>query len=128
MEFARERFEAGFRAEAACLLRRLEQGLSALRRAGKSSPLLGEMARDAHTLRGSATMMGHGAMADTARLMEESLDRARDGGIALESAHHDLLEECILSLRLLLDGGAEARARSGDLGDRAGRLFGTGAS
>jgi len=127
MEFDRERFEAGFKAEADELLLRLEQGLAGLRSIQGGGTLLGDMARAAHTLRGSSTMMGYAAAAGMARLMELSLDQARAGGIAMGDAQLDLLSECIRSFRASLDRGAGAPGRADELKERAEKLFGAGA-
>jgi two-component system, chemotaxis family, sensor kinase CheA len=126
MGFDRERFETGFRAEADELLLRLAQGLAALRINRGSGPLLGDMVRAAHTVRGSSTMMGYAAAAEVAGLIEASLDRARACGIAMGGAQLDLLSECLPVLRASLEGGA-APGRTEELRVRATKLFGAGA-
>ncbi|MEI6633298.1 MAG: Hpt domain-containing protein [Chlamydiota bacterium] len=127
MEFDRERFEAGFMAEADELLLMLAQGLAALRSTQGGGPLLGDMARAAHTLRGSSTMMGYAAAAGMARLMELFLDRAWTGGMAMGDAQLDLLSECLQSFRASLDRGAGAPGRADELSERAEKLFAAGA-
>lgn len=127
MAFSRERFEPVFRAEADGLLERMERALGDLRRGPAGDDLLAGMARDAHTLRGSATMMGHLAAAGLARLVEESLDRARAVGGPLGAARLELLDECLRALRSSVECGAETGDIGGGLAERAARLFGAGA-
>lgn len=127
MGFDRERFEAGFKAEADELLRRMEEGLGALRGGAGGGALLGGMTQAAHTLRGSSTMMGYAAAAGMARLIEISLDRARVGGVAMGAAQLDLLAECLRALRGAMEHRAEAPGSADGLAERAKRLFGPGA-
>lgn len=125
MGFSRERFEAGFKAEAEELLLRIERGIAALGTGGGAALIEG-MARAAHTLRGSSTMMGRLPVAAMARLVEEFLWRAHAGGATVGRAQLAQLGECVRSIRALLDDEAGARGRAEDVAERAARLFGGG--
>jgi two-component system chemotaxis sensor kinase CheA len=113
MESARERIDAVFKAEARELLGNLEKGLAALGRGGGDDALLRGMARDAHTLRGSATMMGYAAAAAAARVVEESFEAARGGGIPPGGVRLAALRECIERLVQAMDRGAAPPPRRG---------------
>lgn len=115
MEFARERYEAGFRAEAGELLRRMEEGLAPLGRGEGGAELAERVALAAHTLRGSATMMGYAAVAGIARLIEEALE----GRGASDPARLGLAGECVAAVRACLSRSPRAEKTAGELRARA---------
>ena len=104
-DFARDRFEAVFRAEAHELIGRLEKGIVALARGEGDDALLDRMLRAAHTLRGSSKMMGYAGAAAAARLMEESIEGARGGTTVPGDALVAALRECIGRVLQALDRG-----------------------
>ena len=81
----RSKFLPLFVEEAREHLAALEGGLSALE-AGATAPLVQELFRHAHSLKGMAASMGFQPIRDLAHGMEEALDRIRSGDMAPTAA------------------------------------------
>ncbi|MDD5556941.1 MAG: Hpt domain-containing protein [bacterium] len=78
--FEREAYLESFREEASRLVGSLAAGAAVLAPASPMADTLRRMAREAHTLRGSAVMMGLERIARDARLLEEDLEAAVERG------------------------------------------------
>jgi two-component system chemotaxis sensor kinase CheA len=82
---------------------RIEQGLLELERAETGSPVVNEVFRAAHTLKGSAATIGHRRMAELTHAMENVFGALRSGSIPTLAAFADTLLETIDVLRALVD-------------------------
>ena len=58
--------------------------------------------REAHTIKGSAMMMGYKRISDIAYRIEDGLQAASDQKIIMEKTHYNLLFKCLDSIELLL--------------------------
>lgn len=116
-----------FRGEVSDRLASLSDGLLALEADGVSLPVLERIARDAHSIKGSAKLLGFTAVCDVAHEMEEVLITLRDGALSVTSGVCDtLLDACDVLGRLVeersVDHTEESTAICGQLG-RAGEAF-----
>jgi two-component system chemotaxis sensor kinase CheA len=108
--FDSEDFEA-FQEEAQAHLALLEQGLMALEdpRGGTlETELLNDMFRGAHSIKGSAGLLGWKRLADLTHLMESLLHGLRSGKTAFSPEIADALFEAVDILRTLLIEGPES--------------------
>lgn len=103
MEFDRSKFIGQFRAETHEHLQKLSAGFLKLEKRRDDKALLDEMMREAHTIKGSATMMGYQRIADIAHEMETGFQKALAGEVRLVKAHFDLLFKCIDTIGPLLE-------------------------
>jgi len=109
--FELSRFLETFVTEARERLGRLEQGLLRLEREPATPDLFNELLREAHTLKGSARMIGLMKIDALAHRTEEVLGALRDSGEAASRAVIDILLEAADALKALVEeaaGGAEA--------------------
>jgi len=91
-------------------LQQLNEHLLAFEQGNHS--VVDEIFRVAHTLKGMAATMGFAKMAELTHKMEDVLDLARQGKLALRRSEDvALLFECLDTLNLMLD---EIRSRKGD--------------
>ena len=120
MEFDKSKFINQFRAETVEHLQKLSAGILKLEKRRDDIKLLEEMMREAHTIKGSATMMGYKRIADIAHEMESGLQRAMEGKVALLKAHFDVLLKCIDTIGPLLEDKVtwEAKGIGGSYVDR----------
>lgn len=93
-----------FVAEAEERLGRMEEALLALEGSPDDPDLLAGIFRDAHTLKGNAVSLGLADMADLAHALEDLLDRARQGALALGPDRVPALLRQIDALRDALEG------------------------
>jgi chemotaxis protein histidine kinase CheA len=82
---------ATFRAEVEERLASLSAGLLQLEANGSSRQLIAGLFRDAHTVKGSARMMGLTAVLQTAHAAEDLLGALRDGRFQVRRDYVDLL-------------------------------------
>ena len=75
-----------FRAESVERVQNIESGLIGLERAPQSTPLLDEVFREAHSLKGAARMLGLRDIQTLAHEIENLLDDARQGKIRITNA------------------------------------------
>ncbi len=92
-----------FLAEAEEHLQRLDEGLLRLERVGGDAELLQEIFRAAHTLKGSAGMIGHQRMAELTHAMETVLDGLRKHTVVVSAPLVDACLEALDHLKLLRD-------------------------
>lgn len=122
-----ELFEV-FRGEVSDRLGSLGEGLLAIETDGISTPVLERISRDAHSIKGSAKLLGFTAVCDVAHAMEEVLVALRDGALSLTAGVCDvLLDACDVLARLVEDGSVDHTAASTAICahlDRAGKAFG----
>ena len=103
MAFDKSKFLDHFRSETREHIQRLSDGLLELERAPERKDVLETMMREAHTIKGSAAMMGFRGLADIAHGMEEGMERALKGELTLDKPHFDLLFRCLDSMEPLLE-------------------------
>lgn len=92
-----------FRAEAEDQLQILEEGLVELERNAADRDLVQALFRAAHTLKGSAGMIGHKRMVDLTHALETVLDGVRKGTLNPSAELIDVMLESLDSLHQLLD-------------------------
>jgi two-component system chemotaxis sensor kinase CheA len=90
-----------FREEVDTHLLRLQQGVVALEQNPANAELLKEVFRSAHTIKGSARMMGFREIVDVTHAMESVLGAMRDAQLRLTSEISDLLFEGIDAITVL---------------------------
>jgi len=103
MTFDKSKFIEQFRAETREHVEKLNLGLLKLEKAVQDKALLEAMMREAHTIKGSATMMGYKRIADIAHKMEDGLEKAIHKKIKLKKIHFDVLFKCLDAIEPLLD-------------------------
>ncbi|RKY41561.1 MAG: hybrid sensor histidine kinase/response regulator [Candidatus Makaraimicrobium thalassicum] len=103
MPFDKSKFIGQFKSETREHIQKLNQGLLKLERAPASKELLEVLMREAHTIKGSATMMGYERITDIAHRMEDGFEKALKQGFMIEKAHFDLLFECLDTIEGLLE-------------------------
>ena len=89
---------------------------------GDSIQLLEEIFRIAHTLKGSARMMGYSDISTLAHKMEDLLVEIRDGHLEQNSTMTDLLFYCLDTINYLVEGLSKHIKRTTNL-DEFTRLF-----
>ena len=92
-----------FLQEAEEQLELLDEEIVRLEREEDTAPLLQEIFRAAHTLKGSAGMIGHHQMADLAHSMENLLDQLRQGTTGVSTIIVDALLGGLDLLRAMMD-------------------------
>jgi len=100
-----ELFEV-FRGEAADRLASMSEGLLALEAAGVSLPVLERISRDAHSIKGSAKLLGFTAVCEVAHAMEEVLVGLREGTRTFTSEVCDVLLDACDVLAGLVEGSS----------------------
>lgn len=103
MQFDKSKFIDQFRAETRDHIQKLSLGLVELEKRPQDSELLNTMMREAHTIKGSATMMGYKRIADIAHKMEDGFQKAVKKTIVLTKDHVDVLFKCIDAIGPLLE-------------------------
>lgn len=104
---------ATFRVEANELLERIEQGLLDLARQPSDRPLVDEVFRSLHTLKGSGAMFGFDALAAFTHHCETAFDRVRKGEVA---ATKNLISAVLAAqdhMRALLEGASPDQEAAG---------------
>ncbi|MEK7277360.1 MAG: chemotaxis protein CheA [Chloroflexota bacterium] len=112
-----------FLAEAEEHLQRLDEGLLRLEREGGDAELLQEIFRAAHTLKGSAGMLGHQRMAELTHAMETVLDGVRKHTVAVSAPLVDACLDALDHLKLLRDEVATGEAAAANIAPCVERLL-----
>ncbi len=92
-----------FQAESQEQIQILDEGLVQLEQKEEHSQLIQELFRAAHTLKGSAGMIGHRDMVDLTHGLETALDGVRKDKVSISPELIDLCLEAVDFLRLFLD-------------------------
>ncbi len=103
MGFDKSKFIGQYKEETREHLQNLNEGLLKLEKSPQDKSLLESMMREAHTIKGSSTMMGYKRISDIAHEMESGLQNALDGKLALKKAHFDILFKGLDSIPPLLE-------------------------
>jgi two-component system chemotaxis sensor kinase CheA len=81
----------------------LEKDLLRLERNTRDHQLLDDMMREAHTLKGSATMMGYKRIAELAHAFEDALSQIKKGGVEPGDPHFELLLQVLDTMKPLME-------------------------
>ncbi len=81
----------------------MNEELLQLEKRPSDQSLLETLMREAHTIKGSSTMMGYKRIADIAHRMEDELQKTLGGKVKLEKAHFDVLFKCVDAIPLLIE-------------------------
>ncbi|MCX5679987.1 MAG: hybrid sensor histidine kinase/response regulator [Candidatus Omnitrophica bacterium] len=103
MPFDKSKFIEQFKAETLEHLQNLDLGLLKLEKNPDDKELLNSLMREAHTIKGSATMMGYKRIANIAHSMEDGLEKALKEGSGMGRTHFDILLKCVDSIAPLLE-------------------------
>lgn len=101
--FDKSKFIETFKAETRDHIQKLSLGLIDLEKNPHDRQLLEAMMREAHTVKGSSSMMGYKRIADIAHRMEDGLQRALDDEVVLAKEHCDILFKCLDTIEPLLE-------------------------
>ncbi|MDA1141536.1 MAG: hybrid sensor histidine kinase/response regulator [Planctomycetota bacterium] len=101
-DFQKE-FLAKFKEEADELIARLNQGLMALESDPTNSEWLREIARLAHTIKGTASMMGIDSISEMAHSMEDALVMVRDEELEMTAELGDVLFAGLDAIQIILN-------------------------
>ena len=104
-----------FATEAEEHIQNLDTRLAALERDPHNRELLREIRRTAHTLKGSAAMVGFGVISQTAHLMEDLLDRLYDGSLEVDEKVVELLFVTFNTIDVMVRGLSAARPEDPNL-------------
>ncbi len=108
MDVDLQRFAEVYRVESAENLAAMEQGLLALERSGRpDAELIRTVLRAAHTLKGNSATIGYDKVGAAAHVLEDHLERLREGSLAFTPALITELLKAVDALRSLLQA-AEA--------------------
>lgn len=114
MAIDKSKFLGPFKAETKEHLGNLNQGILDLEKDPGNTELLENLMREAHTVKGSATMMGFTDIADIAHKMEDGFENAPDRGSDMGRTDYDLLFESLDTIESLLEGSLVRQAKSLD--------------
>lgn len=103
MAFDKSKFIDQFKAETREHIQKLNEGLLKLEKDVKDKALLESLMREAHTIKGSAMMMGYKRISDIAHKMESGLEKAMNFQIEVKKSHFDLLFKCFDVIESLLE-------------------------
>lgn len=103
MPFDKSKFIGTYKAETREHLQKLNLGLLRLEKTPQDKELLDSMMREAHTIKGSSTMMGYKRIADIAHCMEDGLEKALKKVITLKKEHFDILLKSLDAIEPLLE-------------------------
>ena len=102
MAFDKSKFIEQFKAETRERLQALTLGLLKLEKFPSDRELLNTMMREAHSIKGGATMMGYKRIADITHKMEDGLQRALNGELSLQKNCFEMLFKCLDAIEPLL--------------------------
>ncbi|MDR3687438.1 MAG: hybrid sensor histidine kinase/response regulator [Coriobacteriia bacterium] len=117
VEFDRSAFISKFQEEAQDLLQRLNEGVITLESTPDDRPLIDQLMRDAHTIKGSSRMVGLIEISDVAHWLEDIMVKVRDKELAYTPDMTDTFFEALDAIVYLTDN---AGVNVGDALDLAG--------
>lgn len=103
MAFDKSKFIEQFKAETLERIQALNLGLVKLEKMPQDPELLGEMMREAHSIKGAARMMGYKRITDITHKMEDGLQRAVNGEVLLHKGCFNVLFKCLDAIASLLE-------------------------
>jgi chemosensory pili system protein ChpA (sensor histidine kinase/response regulator) len=93
-----------FLMEAGEHIQNLNKGLLSLEKDPKNSSIIDELFRAAHTLKGSAAMMGFQGVSDVAHKAEDMLGQFRAGSVPIRKDTLNFLFDSVDAINILVDG------------------------
>jgi chemosensory pili system protein ChpA (sensor histidine kinase/response regulator) len=102
-----------FLIEAGEHLQNLNTGLLSLEKSPSDMDLIDELFRAAHTLKGSASMMGFQGVSDVSHTVEDMLGQFRSGGIPICKETLNFLFDSVDAVKLMMDGIAAKQPEDG---------------
>jgi two-component system, chemotaxis family, sensor kinase CheA len=103
VEFDRSAFISKFQEEAQDLLQRLNEGVITLESTPDDRPLIDQLMRDAHTIKGSSRMVGLIEISDVAHWLEDIMVKVRDRELAYTADMTDTFFEALDAIVYLTD-------------------------
>jgi chemotaxis protein histidine kinase CheA len=103
MPIDKSKFIEGFKTETREHLEKLNLGFLKLEKNPRDNTLLDELMREAHTIKGSATMMGYKRISEIAHHMEDGLESVLNQKAKLNKKHFDTLFKGIDAINALLE-------------------------
>src|SRR5512137_3155109 len=98
-----------FLIEAGEHIQNLNTGLLALEKTPDDRAVIDELFRAAHTLKGSAAMMGFQGISDVGHKAEDMLGLFRSGSIPINRETLHFLFDCVDAVKLMVDGIASKK-------------------
>ncbi|HEY3374520.1 MAG TPA: chemotaxis protein CheA [Candidatus Aquicultor sp.] len=89
--------------EAEELIQQTDENILRLEKEGEDPELIQEIFRAAHTIKGSAGMLGHERMAQLMHAWETLFDKVRKGELSVTAELIDILLDCLDALKVLKD-------------------------
>ncbi len=112
-----------FLVEAGEHLQNLNTGLLSLEKDPSDNGMIDELFRAAHTLKGSAAMMGFQGVSDIAHKAEDMLGMFRSASIPINKKTLNFLFDCVDAVKLLVDGIAASQPEDTLVVDTIGRAY-----
>jgi chemosensory pili system protein ChpA (sensor histidine kinase/response regulator) len=112
-----------FLVEAGEHLQNLNTGLLSLEKDPSDNGMIDELFRAAHTLKGSAAMMGFQGVSDIAHKAEDMLGMFRSASIPINKETLNFLFDCVDAVKLLVDGIAASQPEDALVVDTIGRAY-----
>ncbi|MFH1776565.1 MAG: chemotaxis protein CheW [Candidatus Omnitrophota bacterium] len=103
MAFDRSKFIERFKAETREHVQKLNLGLLRLEKDSGDITLTNEMMREAHTIKGAATMMGYNRIVELTHSMEDALEKVINQNVKLSKQRFDLLFKSLDCIEPLLE-------------------------
>ena len=98
-----------FQQEGGEILQSMDKSLFALEKDPKNPDIIIQLARDAHSLKGSARMLGFGGIQSVAHKVEDVLGLIRDGKLDSNSEIIDAISESLGHIQLLINKTVEQK-------------------
>lgn len=124
LEDTRRRLLSKFKEEADTHLLSLQQRLIDLERDPKNADYIREIFRSAHTIKGSARMMGFIEISDIANAMEDIFAELREGKLEMEPKTNDLLFEATDTITNSIESALRGEKLQVNVPDLISRLQG----
>ena len=92
-----------FQQESGEILQSMDKNLFALEKDPKNQDIIIQLARDAHSLKGSARMLGFSSIQNIAHKVEDVLGLIRDGELEPVSEVTDTISEALSHIQVLIN-------------------------
>lgn len=109
--------------EAEELIQQIDESILRLEKEGEDPELIQEIFRAAHTIKGSAGMLGHERMAQLMHAWETLFDKVRKSELSVTTELIDLLLDCLDALKVLKDECYTLKASDVDIESLSNQLL-----
>lgn len=103
MTFDKSKFIETFKIETREHIEKLNKGFLKVEKTPDDKTLLEFLMKEAHTIKGSATVMGFNRISEVSHLMEDGFEAAMAGEFMVSKVHVDFLFECLDLIECLLE-------------------------